>query len=107
MIVVNIIYSGEGDNALQFAKEMISSGTVDIIRSKKGNLRYEYFTSFDDPNIVLLIDAWENQEALDEHHQSPVMETIAKLREKYDVHMKVTRYVEDKPNDSDEEFIRK
>ena len=33
-IVVNIYYSGENGSAQKFAKEMISSGTVDAIRNE-------------------------------------------------------------------------
>lgn len=42
-IVVNIYYSGENGSAQKFAKEMISSGTVDAIRNEAGNIRYDYF----------------------------------------------------------------
>ena len=42
-IVVNIYYSGENGSARKFAKEMISSGTVDAIRNEAGNIRYDYF----------------------------------------------------------------
>lgn len=59
-----------------------------------------------DPETVLLIDAWESQEAIDAHHASPMMQTISKLREKYDLHMKVERYVSDDMPKSDEGFIR-
>ena len=41
-IVVNIYYSGENGSAQKFAKEMISSGTVDAIRNEAGNIRYDY-----------------------------------------------------------------
>lgn len=94
-ITINIYYSGENDNAKKFAQEMLESGTVDAIRAKKGNLRYEYFLPIDDETTVLLIDSWENQQALDLHHQSQMMAEIAELREKYDLHMKVERYVSD------------
>ncbi len=107
-IVVNIYYKGENGSAAKFAEEMISSGTVDAIRSEKGNIRYEYFLPMNDPDTVLLIDAWENQEAIDVHHASPMMKTITELREKYDLHMKVERYVfEDDIPESDKSFIRK
>ena len=43
-IVVNIYYSGENGSARKFAKEMISSGTVDAIRNEAGNIRYDYFS---------------------------------------------------------------
>ena len=43
-ITVNIYYTGEGKNAVNFAEEMVSSGIVDDIRNEAGNLRYEYFS---------------------------------------------------------------
>ena len=105
-ITVNIYYSGTGGSARRFADEMISSGTVNQIRSEDGNLRYEYFYPMDDPETVLLIDSWRDQEAIDVHHASPMMETIANLREKYNLHMKVERFVSDDIG-SDERYIRK
>ena len=59
-----------------------------------------------DPETVLLIDAWEDQEAIDKHHASPMMQTIMGLREKYDLHMKVERFVSDEMPESDEGFVR-
>ena len=62
---------------------METSGTVQDIRREEGNLRYEYFLPMADPETVLLIDCWRDQEALDRHHASLMMERIAKLRENY------------------------
>ena len=56
---------------------------------------------------VLLVDSWTDQEAIDAHHASPMMETIATLREKYDLHMTVERFVSVEENTEDERFIRK
>ena len=84
-ITVNLYYTGENGNALKFAREMESSGTADAIRREEGNLRYEYFIPMQDEKTVLLIDSWENQQALDVHHASPMMQTIAALRDKYDM----------------------
>ena len=106
-IAVNLRYKGENGAAKKFAEEMISSGTVQKIREEAGNLRYEYYTSFDDPETVLLIDSWENQEAIDVHHASPMMAKIAELREKYDLHMTVERFSSDELPEQDQSFIRK
>ena len=106
-ITVNLRYSGTDGNARSFAEEMMSSGTVDKIRAEKGNLRYEYYVSLDDPETVLLLDSWANQAAIDVHHASPMMATIAALREKYDLHMTVERYMSIDDNAEDERFIRK
>ncbi len=107
MITVNLRYTGENGAALAFAKEMTASGTVDSIRAEEGNIRYEYYISLDDPETVLLIDSWRDQAAIDAHHASPMMKTIASLREKYDLHMTVERYVDAGENTADEKFIRK
>lgn len=52
---------------------MVSSGLVYKIRQQSGNLRYEYFVPLDNQQAILLIDEWENQEAIDIHHKSPMM----------------------------------
>ena len=108
MITVNIYYSGTNGNARKFAFEMENSGTADKIRSEAGNIRYEYFFPMNDPETVLLIDSWKDQEAIDVHHSSPMMQTISALREKYDLHMRVERFVSDAEYeaDKDSKFIR-
>ena len=105
-ITVNLRYTGVDGNARKFAEEMISSGTVDSIRAEEGNLRYEYFQSLEDPETILLIDSWASQEAIDAHHATPMMATIAALREKYDLHMTVERYTCADMPESDNLFIR-
>ena len=107
-ITVNIYYSGENGNARKFAEEMESSKTAELIRNEDGNLRYEYFYPMGDAETVLLIDSWKDQKSIDAHHSSAMMKTIIQLREKYDLHMKVERYVSDEGGipDSDEQFIK-
>ncbi|MBR0495516.1 MAG: antibiotic biosynthesis monooxygenase [Treponema sp.] len=113
-ITVNLRYTGKKGAAQAFAREMISSGTVEKIRAEKGNLRYEYYLPFGEEKVgddtsetILLIDSWENQEAIDLHHATPMMKTIAELREKYDLHMTIERFVsDDKIPEQDKSFIR-
>ena len=106
-IVVNLRYTGKNGNARKFAEEMISGGTVSAIRAEEGNLRYEYYQQLEDPETVLLVDSWRDQEAIDAHHASPMMATIAALREKYDLHMTVERFTDLGENRADERFIRR
>ena len=108
-IIVNLRYTGKNGSSKAFAEKMTSSGTVDAIRNENGNLRYEYYLSFDDSETVLLIDEWTDQAAIDRHHASPMMQKIAELRDKYDLHMTVERYISDEGGvpDKDEQFIRK
>ncbi len=106
-ITINIRYAGNNGSARKFAEEMIATGVVGKIRKQPGNLRYEYYSSMDDPETILLVDSWDNQEAIDKHHASPMMQTIIDLREKYNLHMTVERYIsnEDLPEE-DRKYIR-
>lgn len=107
-ITIHIRYTGEGDAAKRFAQEMLAGGIVDDIRAEAGNLRYEYYLPLCGGGTVLLIDSWTDQAALDAHHHSPMMQRILALREKYDLHMEVERYVTDQTGvpDRDRAFIR-
>lgn len=105
-ITVNLRYKGKDDSAMKFVQEMISSGTVDKIRAEEGNIRYEYFQSLDDPETILLIDSWTEQSAIDKHHATPMMGTIAELRVKYDLHMTVERFISDDVPETENKFIR-
>ncbi len=105
MITVNLYYKGINGNARAFAQEMEASGIAKAIRAEEGNLRYEYFQPMDDPETVLLIDSWSDQAAIDAHHASPMMKQLAELRDKYDLHMTVERYVSDEYK-SDSQYIR-
>lgn len=91
---VNIYYTGKNGSAKEFAREMTESGLVNKIRAEEGNERYEYFFPLDDPETVLLIDRWRDQQTLDAHHKSEMMEEIAALRKKYALRMRVERYTE-------------
>ena len=107
MITVNLYYRGSNGNARAFAEEMEASGIADSIRKEPGNLRYQYFQPLDDPETVLLIDSWEDQAAIDSHHASPMMATIEALRDKYDLHMTVERFVSADGDPAGERFIRR
>ena len=107
-IVVHLYYTGTNGSARRFAQEMEESGTAAEIRREEGNEQYDYYLSLKDPETVMLIDRWHDQEALDRHHASPMMQKIAELRDKYDLHMKAERSItEDRLPDKDQVFIRK
>ena len=107
-ITINIYYCGKNGNARRFVVEMVVSGVLNDIRAQVGNIRYEYFFPMDDGETVLLIDSWKDQHSIDVHHASPMMAQIARLREKYDLQMKVERYVSDEAGvpAADKRFIK-
>ncbi len=106
-ISINLYYRGENGAARKFVREMENGGIADEIRAEEGNLMYRYFFPADDEECVLLIDVWRDQESLDAHHASPMMEKISALREKYDLHMTAERYISENMSGGDSRFLRK
>lgn len=92
-LVVNILYSGQGDAARLFAEEMLKSGTVDKIRAEDGCEAYDYYFPLEDRQSLLLIDRWRDSAALDRHHKSEMMDYIAELRKKYKLKLRVERFI--------------
>lgn len=95
-ITVNLYYTGKNGSAVKFAEEMVARGIVKAVREEEGNERYEYFFPMEDKETVLLIDRWKDQDAIDRHHKSELMKEIAFLREKYKLHLKLERYIDEK-----------
>ena len=56
---------------------------------------------------MLVIDQWSDQKALDAHHASDIMGRIMDLRNRYDLHMAVERFIPAEDNAADERFIKK
>ena len=93
-LIINICYTGQEGNARKFMEEMISSGLVNKIRNEIGNEKYEYFLPVNDSETVVLIDKWRDKQSLDNHHKSEMMQEIARLRNKYKLHMRVEQFTE-------------
>lgn len=106
-ITLHLYYTGTGTAAQYFAREMISSGTVQKIREIPGNLEYSYYFPLEEDHTVLLIDRWASQQALDAHHASSMMQTILSLREKYHLQVRAERFQSDESiPESDFRFLR-
>ena len=106
-ITIHLRYTGKNGAARKFAEEMTSGGTLAAVRAEPGNLRYEYYLSLEDPETVLLIDSWTDQAALNAHHASAMMETIAALRERYDLSVTAERFTDAETPESDKRFLGK
>lgn len=91
MIVLNVVY--KGDKTKEFVEEIKSSGTLDAIRNEKGNLQYEYFSSLDNPNNIILIEHWDNAYDLSRHSQGEYIKKVGELKEKYNLTSEVSKFI--------------
>ena len=104
-ITLHVFFSGKGGAARRFVEEMESSGLADEVRAGDGNAQYDFFLDLKEPETVLLIESWRDQDTLDDHNESPLADKIAELRVKYSLDMRIERF--GKPEDEDDiEWLR-
>lgn len=74
----------------KWSKETLSKRFV----QKKETEKYDYYFPLEDPESLLLIDRWKDEEAIEKHHKSEMMAQINELRKKYKLKMKVERFTD-------------
>lgn len=87
-----VYYTGENGSARRFVRNMEESGAASLIRREEGNERYEYFFSATDPETVMLVDQWRDQDAIDVHERSLMKKDVLELRKDYGLKMRIERY---------------
>ena len=48
--------------------------------AQKKETKYDYYFPLEDPESLLLIDRWKDEEAIEKHHKSEMMAQINELR---------------------------
>ena len=66
-----------------FLNELIKSGVVDTIRNEEGCIYYDYYLSFQDENVIVLLENWKTRENLEAHLAQPHMNIVRSLKETY------------------------
>ena len=66
----------------KIAEEMIKKGAVKKIKEEKGNLKYDYFISLNNPKTTSYW-LWKSRSDIDLHRHSSMMPKIIGLRERY------------------------
>ena len=56
-----------------FIQKVKDTGILEAVRAEDGCIRYEYYLSEEDPNVLLLIEQWETQQHQQVHVEQPHM----------------------------------
>ena len=63
MYGINVIYTMKSGKREEFLAGVAASGAQAAVRGEEGCLQYDYFTSVDDPDKLLLLEKWTTREA--------------------------------------------
>lgn len=90
-IVLHVYYSGKSGQAKAFAAEMQEFLRSQVLQ-EKGCLQYDYFIPLEDDSKILLIEHWEDQNALNAHANGFVMAQLKQIKAKYELNTEIERY---------------
>ena len=69
-----------------FIEKVKETGVLDAIRREDGCIRYDYYLSEKDPNLLLLIEQWEPKDHQQIHIAQPHMDTLRSFKGDYITH---------------------
>ena len=66
-----------------FVERMKSEGVLQAVREEDGCIRYDYYYADENPNELLLIEAWESAKHQQVHIGQPHMDKLRALKDDY------------------------
>ena len=83
MLTLLVKYTAKPGSREKYVDQVISSGLLDAIRAEIGCLRYDYYFSVQEENVILLVEQWESETLQQEHMQHPNMARLQALKAEY------------------------
>ena len=92
MIIVRVTYRTPEGKREEFLQQLFDEGLPQACRAEEGNICYDYFLSYEDPNEILLLEMWKNGDALMKHGKEPHFARLGEVRIEAGVQSTVESY---------------
>ena len=83
MLTLYVKYTAKPGCRENYVRDIVSEGILTTIRAEEGCIRYDYYFSAQEENVVLLIEQWEPEEHQRVHMQQPHMSRLRELKAQY------------------------
>lgn len=89
MIVLNVYYTVNKGQREEYLKTVAAAGIPEKSRAEEANIKYDYYLSENNPDEVLLVEHWRDDEGFLFHKEQDYFELLQQIKEKYvtDVHI--------------------
>lgn len=91
MLRLEVVYRCKPGQREAFHRELCAIGARETSIGEKGNHKYDYYFDAQDPDVLLLLELWDDQEVLAAHSSTETFAKIGKLREAYCESMTIDR----------------
>ena len=83
MLTLYVKYTAKSGCRENYVRTIVSEGILTAIRAEAGCIRYDYYFSAQEENVVLLIEQWETEEHQRIHMQQSHMARLRELKAQY------------------------
>ena len=78
-----VTYTAKDGCREKFVEELENNGTAAAVRAEDGCIRYDYYYSAKDENVLFLFEEWESEDKQQVHLGQPHIANIKAAKEKY------------------------
>ncbi len=83
MIVLNVTYKCKPDMREEFLEMIVTEGIDVASRAEAGNMKYDYYIPYEDGDDLLLVEKWQDAEALEEHKRQAHFARLGELKSEF------------------------
>lgn len=80
MYTIYVVFKCVSGKRAEYIERLKAEGIVDAIRKEDGCIRYDYYFSENNPDEILLIEAWETKKHQEIHLEQPHMLRLRELK---------------------------
>ena len=80
MYTIYVVFKCVPGKREEYIERLKTEGIVDAVRKEEGCIRYDYYFSENDPDEILLIEAWESKKHQEIHIEQPHMLRLRELK---------------------------
>ena len=92
MLVFNVIFRCRPGQREAFLNAIVTEGIDTAARAEDGNLAYDFYTSADHGDELLLIEKYRDADAVAAHVRQPHTARLVELKETYVSEMSLEKY---------------
>ncbi len=80
MIVLNVTYKCKPGMREAFLEAIRAEGLDAASRAEAGNSKYDYYFAADEPDVLLLVEHWRDEEAVRLHNAEPHFRRLGEVK---------------------------
>lgn len=83
MEILNVIYQTKEGKGAAFYKQLCADGIAAATRAETGSIAYDFYQSMENPDLILLLEIWSNEETRAKHKTTEHYKHLTELYNEY------------------------